>query len=126
MRHSKHHMLHTRRDWNSTIEGREVRRLNAYQINLPSDWHERLHVVTDRIVPPVKPVLEALHDFGTAYQGNEWHDPQTRMPNLIDNMVGYATATRSPEEADQMLDVAASIEAQMGVYGLWKSTRPQY
>lgn len=120
----RHHMFYTRRHWIATPQAQAVRNLPAYSIDMPRAWHDRLHQV---IAPPQRPVpkvLEAIYDIGFEYTENKFDD-KSRIDRIIDTMAGFAIGTKSPEQSDQMLEVMSSLEAQMGVHGLWKSMRPQ-
>ena len=118
----RHHMLYTKSHWIQTPMAQATRNLPAYSISLPRQWHDRLHMV---VTPPQRPtnqVVDALYNIG--FEADMALDEKGRMDRMIDSMAGFAISNTSPESADQMLEVMSSLEAQMGVYGLWKSMRP--
>ena len=109
----RHHMLYTKRHWLQTPQAQATRNLPAYSIDMQRKYHDLLHQV---IAPPQRPtpkVVEAMYDIGYDQEHTGLNE-RARMDRIIDTMAGFAIATHSPEQSDQMLEVMSSLEAQMG------------
>lgn len=123
-RETRHHLLFEKPVWTATPMAKQVRELGSYVVGVRRAPHDYLHQTITPPQVPVRPVLDAMFEIGREYAG--WQNDQDRIDRMMDTFAGFAQATRSPEQADHMLGIMTSIEAQMAVVGLFKGLRPRY
>lgn len=121
---TRHNLLFEKPEWKAFDKSRRVRELGSFVVGAVRSHHDYLHNTIKPVPVPGVVVLDAMYEFGREYVG--WQNDRTRIDRILDNMIGFAKATRSPEQCHQMIEVATSIEAQMGVLAFMKNIKPRY
>ena len=118
---TRHHLLFEKPEWTHWQRPKQVRELGSYIVGVKRAPHDYIHQVVKPVDIPPPGVLDVMMDVGREYIG--WQNDQNRIDRMMDTFAGYAIGTRSPQNAEGMLHVMSSIEAQMSIIGLFKGIR---
>jgi len=120
---TRHHLLFERPEWIAGTESRQVRQLGAFVVGASRSTHDYLHNVIKPLHVPSRPVLSVVHDLGREYSG--WSSDSDRISHILEEMVGFARSTPSPQLCHETLDIAVSLDAQMGIINFMKTIKPR-
>ncbi len=112
---TRHHLLFEKPEWKASQKSREVHEMGAYVVGAVRFSHDYLHLVVRPVIVPGVKVLDVMHDLGHEYAS--WHNDADRTSKILDNIAYFARTTRSPQQANEAIQVATSIEAQMSLLG---------
>jgi len=118
---TRHHLLFEKPQWESYQRSRDVSQLGSFVVAAVRSHHDYLHATFKPVPVPGYKVLDTLYDMGKAH--SSFRNDQERTNQMLEEMVGFARSTPSPEQCHDMLGVAVSIEAQMSLLGLMKGLK---
>jgi len=118
---TRHHLLFEKPQWEYYEASRSVSRLGSFVVGAVRSHHDYLHATFKPVPVPGFKVLDILYGIGKAFSG--FHNDQERTDQILEEMIGFAKSTPSPEQCHDMLGVAVSIEAQMSLLGLMKGIK---
>lgn len=109
-----HHVLFEQSIWESRGNVyRDLRTHGAFLVDLTRAQHDFLHFSTHAVVPPVRPVAEAMFDIAREVRGIR--NPVERLGQLSAELGHVSMHADSPEVADDALIVALSLHSQADV-----------
>lgn len=115
---TKHHLLFEKPQWEARPKSRAVRLMGSYVVGAVRAPHDYLHDVIKPVSVPSLPVLKLLEDVGRTYQ--LWANDNERIDQILEELIGFANFTTSPQQCHETIEVATSIEAQMAILGIMK------